>query len=496
MLRFQPEDTGDTLYRLMLPSKNLTADRAWDTALTLEGRLSESRNEANAALADLVRQLPQLATGEEKTRQADVESLAGELDRVEWELPEGFDALHFHGLGFRETRWQPPPNDRLVVISPFVRAKALQMLGATSRKPMAIISRSDELAELGDFKPFAQACVLHDAAETEDGEDAHTDGDPAAGEDANIQSSEVGLHAKVYVFESNGRTHLVLGSANATNAALLAGRNVELLAELAGPGRLVGRVKELLDPSQDRGFGALLVPWRQQSPDPADTERRAVERSLEEAKKALLAREPTLRCKRDGDSWLLELSTSDPVDWVAIESARTWPVTIGRKGAVDLAPLAAGEKVAIPVQATASLTGLIAFELCAQKQRLAFVLHLPVEGIPDERERAILRHVVSNREGFLRYLLLLLAGLGDGADVGSVARAFGSFNGSSFTSSIDDLPLLEEMVRAFSRDPRRLEKVRQLVEDIATDGDTADVLPRGFLDYWNIFREALDDEIR
>jgi hypothetical protein len=50
------------------------------------------------------------------------------------------------------------------------------------------------------------------------------------------------------------------------------------------------------------------------------------------------------------------------------------------------------------------------------------------------------------------------------------------------------------MVRAFSRDPKRLEKVRKLVEDISTDGGTADVLPKGFLEFWNIFREALDGE--
>ena len=70
--------------------------------------------------------------------------------------------------------------------------------------------------------------------------------------------------------------------------------------------------------------------------------------------------------------------------------------------------------------------------------------------MPEERERAILRSVVNNREGFLRYLLLLLAGLGDGADVGTVARAFNSSSSNQLASTFDDMPLLEELVRAFS----------------------------------------------
>ena len=255
-------------------------------------------------------------------------------------------------------------------------------------------------------------------------------------------------------------------------------------------------MKELLDPGREGGLGALLVPWRRESANEVDAERLAIERRLEEARTMLLATELALCCKKDGETWLLELSATGAVDWGGIDSARAWPVTVGRERAVDLATLAAGGAVALPVQATASLTGLIAFELAAGGERLAFVLHLSVDGMPEERERAILRHVVNNREGFLRYLLLLLAGLGDGADIGSVARAFGSFNGRGLTSSTDDLPLLEEMVRAFSRDPKRLEKVRQLVEDLATDGETADVLPKGFLEFWNIFKEALDGEAR
>ena len=90
--------------------------------------------------------------------------------------------------------------------------------------------------------------MLHEAAETEDGEEA--DGDSVA---------EVGLHAKAYVYRQGPRTHVVLGSANATDAALLRGDNVELLAELSGPARKVGKPEDLLQPEKQGGLGSLLV---------------------------------------------------------------------------------------------------------------------------------------------------------------------------------------------------------------------------------------------
>jgi hypothetical protein len=145
----------------------------------------------------------------------------------------------------------------------------------------------------------------------------------------------------------------------------------------------------------------------------------------------------------------------------------------------------------MPAQAISSLTSLIAFRLEQGKESLSFSLNLPVTGMPEGRDRAILRSVVKNRQGFLRYLLMLLAGLGDGADVGSVARAFGSSNDAVTRSAFDDVPLLEELVRAFSRDPKRLMKISRLIDDIREDGESDDILPDGFDEFWQVFRQAI-----
>jgi len=301
----------------------------------------------------------------------------------------------------------------------------------------------------------------------------------------------VALHAKVYLSEAGKQTHLVIGSANATNAGFIAGSNVELMVELIGP-RKYSRVRDFLDSSEEGGFGSLLLPWLRAVDNPARDKFRELERLLEAGKREFAAAELQLNCESGGDSVSLELSSAAPPSLDGIDEARAWPVTLGSERSVDCMPLVNGTVVSLPVQSLASVTGLIAFELTASRQRLAFVLNLPVEGLPEDRGRIILRHVVNNREGFLRYLLLLLAGLGDGAEVGDLARVLGSVNGKERSALQDDMPLLEEMVRAYSRDPQRLVKVKRLVEDLTEGVGADDILPEGFEKLWAVFEEAMD----
>src|SRR5690606_41102642 len=96
-----------------------------------------------------------------------------------------------------------------------------------------------------------------------------------------------GLHAKAYVLENGWDTHVFVGSANATNAALLAGRNVELLAELIGKRSRVGGVDDLLGPD---GLGPVLMDYTP-PPEPAAPEPgvEAAERAPEAARGARLA---------------------------------------------------------------------------------------------------------------------------------------------------------------------------------------------------------------
>jgi hypothetical protein len=143
------------------------------------------------------------------------------------------------------------------------------------------------------------------------------------------------------------------------------------------------------------------------------------------------------------------------------------------------------------------VTGLVAFELAMAEPEIAlrFVLKLPVDGLPDERDAAILRLLLNNRDGFLRYLLLLLGEQDASGPFAQACGTGGAFHGGWGDADGEALPLLEELTRAFSRDPQRLAEVRRVIDKLrAADGARrvgGEPIPDAFLALWGVFEQAL-----
>ena len=249
ILRFvAPDDDDEVLLRLLVLSRARTSPEigrgTFRFASKVVGQPRGGPRAANRALADLVRDLPRFARGAiADTRRAQAQRLAGEVHRTDWTVPEPFDSVRFHVV--RAQRWLPAPSRRLAVISPFVAADALSALAETTDEPVALVSRPETLAalEADPAGTFEHVFAVDDAAESDDGEEA-------------LERDTMGLHAKVYLAENGGQIHLYVGSANATSAALIAGRNVEVLAELTGRRFRVGGVDALLG---EEGLGGYLV---------------------------------------------------------------------------------------------------------------------------------------------------------------------------------------------------------------------------------------------
>ena len=176
---------------------------------------------------------------------------------------------------------------------------------------------------------------------------------------------------------------------------------------------------------------------------------------------------------------------------------RAWPITVRDELAAEALGLGMAAEVDLGPFAAASVTGLIGFELRAASAdvRLRFALNLPLENPPHDREAAVLRTVLDNREGFLRYLLLLLGDFSEEPDW--IEPGAGDGAGGDWRWGADaSLPLLEEMTRAFSRDPARLNEVRRIVERLHASAETNDVIPSDFLALWEVFARALEERHR
>lgn len=484
VMRFiDPLNDASVLLRLMVLSRNLTADRSWDVALTLEGEPSGRNRANNRSLGELVSSLPRLAFGEvDPARIEQAIRLGDELRRVDWELPHGFDDVSFHVLGLKRKAWIPDWSNRFAVISPFCSDTALGMLVDHTARPDALISRPETLAELSTetTENFERCLALDEAAETEDGEDLEegTDRDTS------------GLHAKVYVFERGWNTHIVLGSANATHAALEASANVEVLAELVGKRSRVGGIDKLLGAE---GLGEVIVDYHApEHGDVLDPDYKAAEAALESARDALASAKLIIDCTHTAETedWRLDLiGAVDNLQGVA--SARAWPITVPDSHAVDIATLPATARLTLGNFATASITGLVAIELRAEVRdvRIRFVLNLPIAGLPRERDSAVLQTVIRNRDGFLRYLLLLLG------DLGAAQNSPGDGKGGSWTvgGGSECMPLLEELVRAYSREPERLVEVSRVVRRLTEGEDNQQIVPQEFLETWAVFEQAMEN---
>lgn len=494
VLRFQPKSgAGARKMRLLVLSRNLTCDRSWDISLCLDGEIGRKVTPVNRPIVDLLKRLPRLgvqpSSDAARTLTLDV---ASDLNRTVWVLPEHFDALSLAVNGIGPEVWSPATCARLGVISPFCDDATLIQLAALSREKPVYVGRSDELIACSPdtLALYQRVSVLDEMAASEDGEEAAPD-------------SLQGLHAKAFIQEIGWDTVLTVGSGNATQAALADRKvvnNVEVFATLTGKTSKVGSIENILGAE---GFGRLLCPFVAGEP-PADAEAvKAAERRLEGTRRSLCRVGLSLRCERapaegeDAAGWRLSLVCARPLALASVASAFAWPITRGEGHRRDvLAALAAGDDIDLGVMPLADLTRFIAFQVVDAESdaRLLFSIGLQMEGMPAERHAAILRSIINNRDAFFRYLRLLLSELGDpfaaalAAQSGAGAGVWGRGGG-------DDLPLLEDLVRALCAGDGRLAAVERLIMRLEVGGPDTDPVPTEFRTLWEAFRAAMPAEV-
>ena len=481
VLRFTDTEGAKPILRLLVLSRNLTFDRSWDLCLQLEGQ-PRRKKVANQPIADFIRDLPLFSiNGVDDKKRIQAKNLADEVESAEWMLPENFDEVRFHVI--RNQPWRPAKSERLAVVSPFVTDLALKALVETTELAEALVSRGEEIDTLGNdpHKIFHEVLVLNDAAESEDGEDVS-------------KHDMLGLHAKVFITEKGNKTRLYVGSANATTPALINGKNVEVLAELVG--YWAGGINAFLG---EAGIRKYVVDWVKSEPVEQSEEEQLAGKILDRVSQALANAQLRVGCvvTTSGDTWQLELRGNTTLDLDGVQTIRAWPITVSDSHSTNIHGLMGNKSISLGVYSPQSITGLIAFEITSELASLKarFTLNFPLDNPPEERETSLLQVILNNHEGFLRYLLLLLGEFGEGLR-SNVGGEEGGANGQWSAMGEDTLPLLEEMTRAFSRDPARLHEIRGIVERLESSVHGAKIVPEKFRILWPIFEKALSEERR
>ncbi len=472
---------GPVLYRVLVGSRNLTFDRSWDTLLVLEGELRDRTNAIaiNHPLGDFVEALPDMAIrpvspGQKK----DVSRIAGELRRVQFEPPVGFDEIRFWPLGLEGKPGSPFEGqriDRVLVVSPFVAADTLKGLSAAGSGHV-LVSRAEELAKLppSSVESFDEVLALDEGAE------------PESDDTLSADTAARGLHAKLYVADQGRRASVWTGSANATYAAFH--NNVEMLVQLGGKKGDVG-VDAVL--GQDGGavsLRTLLVPFAPaEGPQQQDLIGELLEKRLYRLKIDIACRPWRAKVTRDaGDretfAVLLE-SRGSPTPLDAGITIRCWPIALSPDHAADLAISPQVTSALFAGCSFQALTSFFAFRIRAEEQGTAqeavFIVNAPLEGAPADRRARVLLAMLDDPAKVMRFLKLLLAldavaGLDDllgftddGPEVAAAAR----------WGRGAETPLLEALLRALDQDPRRLEELDRTVRELRAAPGGAELLP-------------------
>jgi hypothetical protein len=481
-MRFVGDDDA-VRYRVLCLSRNLTFDRCWDTVVALDGDLTDRSNAfaANHPLGDLIEALPGMALrAVPRLRRQAIGKIADELRRVRFNWPAGFDAneCRFWAGGLDGQTLSPfgRRKDKAVIVSPFVAdtflADFLDEVGETH-----LVSRPESLQCIPQKTLQRCKSVSFLAPAVCDESD-----DVAPESKGEILD---GLHAKLFVFDRGWDASVFSGSFNATHHAFA--HNVEFMVELVGKRSQFGVDEFLRQVKGETSFSDLLQRYDPNVPEvPVDSAERELDNLIQAVKRAVGAARPRLIVTSGAEENLFDLR----LEWGRAPrwpqgsfELRAWPITQhAERGQVFNTP------IIFPRLSHEGLTPLIAFSIAAKVGAVdrcpVFVMNLPVDGAPEDRQDRIVRSLLENRDKLLRYILFLLASGNEGAaassDLGRMLESTETGVGYTRQSPY----VLETMLRALHRSPGQLERVASLLEVLRKQPGSSELLSNDFQQIW------------
>lgn len=464
-------------YRLIVLSRNLTFDRSWDLALSMDGEVSRdslfsAHQGWDALVKDLLLQDPSFEPGK---------VIRKELGRIIWQPPEHFNdpRILAGGPGYGQPLDLLSPNDSILVVSPFLKDSA-GGIGALDelacRAPDGnrwLLSRGEELDEIGPEKLEGWSCFSINS-DVVDGE-----------ERLEMGSGRQNLHAKLIVVERGLTCHWHLGSANATAAALgNAGadpRNTELMVRLTGKSKTIGPAALLaqwVDEENPRNGLFVEHQFEERAESEGESERdlfRVLSFDLVKANWTLSARE----AENDPALFEVELSIDEMPNLPKGLSVEVGLLPI-RGSYRPLENMICWNNMNIN-QLSAFLAVRITSQESSETEHLVIQadLNLPAG---TNRERRIMEQLVDTEDKFLNYIRLLLQRHPDknewfnsdrtGGQAGDLATLFG------------DSPIFEQLMLASARDTEALERIQKMIDRL--EGTSVPV-PERFAQLWRHF---------
>lgn len=489
LLRYESCNIDDSLkavhYRLIVLSRNLTFDRSWDICACIDGVVEQGHSNTSQTkqLEQFVEYLLSKAKGFKQAQ-----TLKSEFSQIKWTVPAPFEQLEVlvgQAKSSAPLHFFKKSYHAIAVVSPFLRsadgsAEALQWLSDLSSGERFLFSREEELSRVKPehLKKWTCFNINPDLVNAEE----RLELDKPSPEQLPKQQN---LHAKLIVTTVGSKTEWHIGSANATSAALGNGkqddagkpRNTEIMLRLVGPTRKIGveRLKEQWVSNGVQFFKRFLPSVVEAETIDAniDAAFRRLEHSLTKAK---WKQEATIDALAGG--YLLTLQ---------IDDFNKLKITSDIEISVELMAVTGVKELKDVMQwHNVPLTSISAF--------IQIRLELPESGIRkyliiksaldmkdgDDRGQAITRELVDTPVKVFNYLHLILLQPDKELwlSMDSVSTAGHGYH------ALNDMPLLEQLLFAASRQPELLIKVNKTLKSFEEAGV---IIPEELKQLWKHF---------
>lgn len=471
------DEVGNLYFRFIVLSRNLTFDRSWDVAVSLEGKLTGSRHKSSYPIVDFLEFLKYncLEGVSMKTEKRRIlNGLIQDLPFVQFSLEDKrFLDFEILPLGIGKTDIDEDPLFKntfhdLLILSPFVSSGVLRSFDQRDKLKNTrrhLITRTTELHKIAGkqdtFKVFAM-------------KDAVVEGEELVSDEETTKVQQQDIHAKMYLMTKDSRSSLYLGSMNASENGLH--RNVEMLLKLSAYRYYLNLdlVEADLFGPDDKGNPFEEVDLTTVDTDaPEKEEKDALERVIKGIcrLKAKAVVEPvagaynvtvTFSCPRDG------------FPDVEIASART----------VRTQRLA--EEVVFEGLNALELTELYRITVKGETDSITRMILIPTE-MPSDRDDMVVRSILKDKRAFVDYLAFIL---GDDYVLSALEMeaAAGTDKDTDRRSADEALPAIyEKMLKTAYTEPERLKEIRIIMDRIS---DTK-VIPEEFVQMYETFAKTL-----
>ena len=486
LLRYVDENSVP-LYRVVVLSRNLTFDRSWDITFCMDGVVNRRKTLKTEPVIDFISYLVGNLSSDDngKEKQKKIKAIMRELSYVHFELnSREFEDFEFLPIGIKNSEggfhstedkaFAPLFEDsfhEVLVMSPFLTGSVIKDFNDRNtyinKTEYMLFTRAMSLGKLksedcSNFRIFTM-------------KDAVVDGESAISEDEpQIQKQDI--HAKVYMVRKYSDSYLYLGSLNASHNAKYG--NIEFMMMLKSKNRYLNLMKlseALFGGSEE----ATSNPFQEVSLNTIVSvdEDQEMQSALENYVKDISRMKPNAIVSANGENYDVI------VHFTKYETC---------KYKVLMSPLLSNktEVLAENLQfASLHLTQLSEFYklvITDGERTIQRVIMIPTNGLPEEREKAVVNSVVKDKECFYRYIAFLL---GDNCVLSALeaSNVTGIANAGITHDTVQIPALYEKMLQTAATAPERFKEIDYLIKAISADG----VIPEQFEELYNTFKKAV-----